>query len=104
MRRAAWIIGFIAVQAACIWVVQPDLGRLWAGLPRLAGWIAGGFPPDFSGFGDLAARSAETLALATLGEALPCCMVVRAISAVSFSLRLSTRIWPMKSRPPDAMA
>ncbi|MFM7610142.1 MAG: hypothetical protein ACKO9A_14910 [Alphaproteobacteria bacterium] len=63
MRRAAWIIGFIAVQAACIWVVQPDLGRLWAGLPRLAGWIAGGFPPDFSGFGDLAARAAETLAL-----------------------------------------
>ncbi|MCA3416098.1 MAG: hypothetical protein INF84_15995 [Roseomonas sp.] len=70
MRRAAWIIGFIAVQAACIWVVQPDLGRLWAGLPRLAGWIAGGFPPDFSGFGDLAARSAETLALATLGTTL----------------------------------
>ena len=70
MRRAAWIIGFIAVQAACIWVVQPDLGRLWAGLPRLAGWIAGGFPPDFSGFGDLAARAAETLALATLGTTL----------------------------------
>ena len=70
MRRAAWIIGFIAVQAACIWLVQPDLGRLWAGLPRLAGWIAGGFPPDFSGFGDLAARSAETLALATLGTTL----------------------------------
>ena len=70
MRRAAWIIGFIAVQATCIWVVQPDLGRLWAGLPRLAGWIAGGFPPDFSGFGDLAARAAETLALATLGTTL----------------------------------
>ena len=70
MRRAIWIIGFIAVQAACIWVVQPDLGRLWAGLPRLAGWIAGGFPPDFSGFGDLAARAAETLALATLGTTL----------------------------------
>ena len=58
MRRAAWIIVFIAVQAACIWVVQPDLGRLWTGLPRLAGWIAGGFPPDFSGFGTSSAPEA----------------------------------------------
>jgi phosphonate transport system permease protein len=67
MRRTAWIGAFIAVQAACVWVVEPDLGRLWAGLPRLAGWIAGGFPPDFSGPADLARRAAETIALATLG-------------------------------------
>lgn len=67
MRRAAWIVLFVAVQAACIWVVQPDLARLWAGLPRLAGWIAGGFPLDFSGFEDIAQRAAETVALATLG-------------------------------------
>jgi phosphonate transport system permease protein len=70
MRRAAWILGFVALQAGCIWMVQPDLARLWAGLPRLAGWIAGGFPPDFSGFGDLAARAAETVAVATLGTTL----------------------------------
>lgn len=70
MRRAAWIIGFLALQAACIWMVQPDLARLWAGLPRLAGWIAGGVPPDFSGFGDLMARAAETVAVATLGTTL----------------------------------
>jgi phosphonate transport system permease protein len=70
MRRAAWIAGFLGLQAACIWLVEPDLGRLWSGLPRLAGWIAGGFPPDFSGFGDLARRAAETVALATLGTTL----------------------------------
>jgi len=70
MRRAAWILGFLALQAACIWMVQPDLARLWAGLPRLAGWIASGIPPDFSGFGDLLARAGETLAVATLGTTL----------------------------------
>ncbi len=67
MRRLAWVGGFLAVQVVCIWLVEPDLGRLWRGLPRLAGWIAGGFPPDFSGFGDIARRAAETVALATLG-------------------------------------
>lgn len=70
MRRGAWLLGFLALQATCIWMVQPDLARLWAGLPRLAGWIAGGFPPDFSGFGDLAARAAETVAVAMLGTTL----------------------------------
>jgi phosphonate transport system permease protein len=67
MRRAAWIGGFLAIQAGCIWLVEPDLARLWEGLPRLAGWIAGGFPPDFSGFADLARRAGETVAVATLG-------------------------------------
>lgn len=70
MRRLAWIIGFLALQAACIWMVQPDLARLWAGLPWLAGWIVGGFPPDFSGLRDLLARAAETVAVATLGTTL----------------------------------
>lgn len=67
MRRAAWILGFLGIQAACIWLVEPDLARLWQGLPRLAGWLAGGFPPDFSGFADIARRAGETVALATLG-------------------------------------
>jgi phosphonate transport system permease protein len=76
MRRAACIGAFIAMQAACVWVVEPDLGRLWAGLPRLAGWIAGGFPPDFSGPADLARRAAETVALATLGTTVAAVLAV----------------------------
>jgi phosphonate transport system permease protein len=76
MRRGAWIAGFLAVQAACIWLVEPDPARLWAGLPRLAGWIAGGFPPDFSGFADLARRAAETVALATLGTTVAVALAV----------------------------
>lgn len=67
MRRLAWLAGFLVLQAGCIWVVQPDLARLWAGLPRLVAWLVTGFPPDFSGAGDLVRRVAETVALATLG-------------------------------------
>ena len=62
---------FIAVQAGCIAIVEPDLSRLWAGLPRLARWLSGAFPPDFSGAGDIARRAGETLAIATLKAAVP---------------------------------
>ena len=70
MRRAAWLLLVAALYAACIAVVQPDLPRLWAGLPRLAHWLAGAFPPDFSGLPDLLRRAAETVAIATLGTSL----------------------------------
>ena len=87
MRRGTWIAGFLAIQAGCIWLVEPDLGRLWAGLPRLAGWIAGGFPPDFSGFADLMHRAAETVALATLGTTVA---MVMALPLALFGARPST--------------
>ena len=70
MRRTAWLLLLAALYAACIAVVQPDLPRLWAGLPRLAHWLAGAFPPDFSGLPDLLRRAAETVAIATLGTSL----------------------------------
>ena len=70
MRRAGWVAVFLAVQALCVWVVEPDLPRLLAGLPRLARWLGGAFPPDFSGLDDLVARAAETVAIATLGTTL----------------------------------
>ena len=55
------------VYAFCLWVVSPDLPRLWAGLPRLARWLATSVPPDFSGPYDLAIRASETFSIATLG-------------------------------------
>ncbi len=70
IRRAAWVLALAAVYGACIAVVEPDLGRLWAGLPRLARWLGGAFPPDFSGFDDMLRRAAETVAIATLGTTL----------------------------------
>lgn len=66
-RRLGWALALCCLYAACVYVVSPDLPRLWAGLPRLGRWLAGSFPPDFSAGADLARRSAETVAIATLG-------------------------------------
>jgi phosphonate transport system permease protein len=76
MRRLAWLLGLAALYAACIWVVSPDLPRLWTGLPRLARWLAESFPPDFSGGADLARRAAETVAIATLGTTAAAAMAL----------------------------
>ncbi|MES2710566.1 MAG: phosphonate ABC transporter, permease protein PhnE [Pseudomonadota bacterium] len=89
MRRAGWIILFIAVQAACIATVEPDLSRLWAGLPRLGRWIAGAFPPDFSGAGDIARRAGETLAIATLGT------TVAAVAALPLAVLAARPVAPV---------
>jgi phosphonate transport system permease protein len=60
----------VALLAGSVWAVAPDPARLAAGLPRLLGWLAGAWPPDFSGPDDLARRVAETLGIASLGTAL----------------------------------
>lgn len=67
LRGFAVLAGIGLVYALCLWVVAPDLPRLWSGLPRLAGWLATGVPPDFSGPADLALRAGETFSIATLG-------------------------------------
>ncbi|MGX9964172.1 phosphonate ABC transporter, permease protein PhnE [Roseomonas sp. F4] len=66
MKRLGWA-AFLALLAGSVWVVGPDPARLAAGLPRLGGWLAGAWPPDFSGPGDIARRAAETVGIATLG-------------------------------------
>lgn len=65
-RLLTWA-GFLALIAASLWVVAPDPARLASGLPRLAGWLGGAWPPDFSGGADIARRAAETVGIATLG-------------------------------------
>lgn len=76
MQRLAWLAGLVALNAACILVVEPDLPRLLAGLPRLGRWLAGAFPPDFSGLDDLLRRAAETVAIATLGTSVAACLAL----------------------------
>lgn len=87
MRRFAFWSGFAALVLASLWVVAPDPARLAAGLPRLLGWLAGSWPPDFSGGADIARRAGETVGIATLGTlcaallALPLALVAtRAVS------------------------
>lgn len=65
------VLGAVAVfYAFCLHFAEIDLRRLWAGLPRLAAWSARAWPPDFSEFGTLLERAAETVAMATLGTTL----------------------------------
>ena len=61
---------FVLLLAGSAWVVAPDPARLAAGLPRLFGWLATAWPPDFSGPGDIAWRAGETVGIATLGTLL----------------------------------
>lgn len=65
--RALLWSAFFVLLAGSAWVVAPDPSRLAAGLPRLMGWLAGSWPPDFSGGADIARRAGETLGIATLG-------------------------------------
>lgn len=70
LRNFALLLGLIAFYIFCWRFSDIDLPRLVNGLPKLAGWIATGWPPDFSGFPLLLRRAAETLAMATLGTTL----------------------------------
>jgi len=70
LRFVLAIAVFAAFYAVCFHYAQIDPGRLWAGLPRLGTWAARAWPPDFSEFGTLLQRAAETLAIATIGTTL----------------------------------
>ncbi len=64
---AASLLLGVAFYVACLNVADISLAKLWAGLPRLAGWAARAWPPDFSELPTLAHRAAETVAMATVG-------------------------------------
>lgn len=66
MKPVGWL-AFLALLLGSAWVVAPDPARLASGLPRLMGWLAGAWPPDFSEGRDIARRAGETLGIATLG-------------------------------------
>ncbi|QJE74274.1 phosphonate ABC transporter, permease protein PhnE [Aerophototrophica crusticola] len=66
----------LALVAACLWVVDASLSRLWAGLPRLGMWLGRAWPPDFSDFPTLMLRAGETLAIGTLGTGFACILAL----------------------------
>ena len=74
-RALLWLFAAI-VYALCFHFAEVDPRRLFEGLPRLANWAARAWPPDFSEFGLLIQRAAETLAMATLGTTLGALLAV----------------------------
>lgn len=70
VRLLAGLSAAVAFYAFCLHFAEVDLARLWAGLPRLAGWAGRAWPPDFSEIDTLLQRAAETVAMASLGTTL----------------------------------
>lgn len=68
-RATAFALATLAI-VLCWYAAQIDIGRLINGLPRLAGWIAAGWPPETAGLPLLLWRAVETVAMATLGSLL----------------------------------
>lgn len=71
-RFVAILSAVCGFYVACWYVADVDLGRLWAGLPRLGKWAARAWPPNFDDWRTLLLRAAETVAMATLGTTLGC--------------------------------
>jgi phosphonate transport system permease protein len=78
---AALLLLGVGVYVVCLKAAQVDFAKLWAGLPKLAGWVVRSWPPDLSEFDVLLVRAAETMAMGTVGTsfaallAAPLCLL-----------------------------
>jgi phosphonate transport system permease protein len=70
LRRVLVVATIVAFYLVAGHLVQFDLGRLARGLPKLAHWIAGAWPPDVAELPIFVWRTAETIAMAAIGSTL----------------------------------
>jgi phosphonate transport system permease protein len=69
--KSAFIAVAIAAFYLCAaYLVQFDAGRLARGLPKLAHWLAGAWPPNIEEMPLFIQRTAETVAMAAVGTTL----------------------------------
>jgi len=71
--RLRWLalgVAVVAFYAGSVWLARVDLGRLVAGLPKLAWWAQQAWPPAFGELPVIALRMAETIAIAALGTTI----------------------------------
>ena len=66
----------IVLYGFCLKVSEIDLGRLVSGLPRLAGYLAKSWQPNFEDFDAVLRGAGETIAIATLGTTLGAVLAV----------------------------
>ena len=63
----ACVLGFYALSW---WLTQVDVAKFFAGLPKLAFWIAQAWPPKLDELPIILLRTAETIAMAALGTTI----------------------------------
>lgn len=96
--RIAIAIAVLAFYAACFSVAGIDLSRLVEGIPRLAGWLARSWPPDFTDFDAVLRGAAETVAIATIGTTLGALIAVPLTVLSAANLTPSRALyWPARS-------
>lgn len=91
LRFAALLAAGALFYAACLHLSQVDPGKLLTGLPRLATWLARGWPPDVSELPILLVRAAETVAMATVGTTLG--MVIAAPLCILGARNIAPSMW-----------
>lgn len=90
IARIAIAVALVAFFVVCVRLSEVDLGKLAAGLPRLAAWAAKGWPPQLNELDVMALRAMETVAIATVGTA------VATILAFPLGVLISRNVMPWR--------
>lgn len=64
------VVGLVVFYGVAGYLVQFDIGRLIAGLPKIAHWIGQAWPPNVDEMPIFLLRTAETIAMAAIGTSL----------------------------------
>jgi phosphonate transport system permease protein len=70
LKRAFIAVAVAAFYICAAYLVDFDAGRLARGLPKLAHWLAGAWPPNVDEMPLFLQRTAETIAMAAVGTTL----------------------------------
>jgi phosphonate transport system permease protein len=97
IRFAALLAIGIVVYLVCLRLAEVNFAKLWLGLPRLVNWASRAWPPDLSELSTLTFRTAETVAMGTVGTsfgallAIPVCLLAARNITPSLWLSLPAR-------------
>lgn len=97
-RLLLWAAAMIVLYAVCLRFSGIDVGRLIAGLPRLATWIGKSWPPNLEDLDAVLRGAAETVAIATLGTTLGTIIAVPLTLASARTITPSAFVyWPARA-------
>jgi phosphonate transport system permease protein len=70
LKRLAVFLVILLFYAVSWRLAQVNLAKLWAGLPKMAGWAAKAWPPALRELDILLVRAGETVAMAAIGTTI----------------------------------